>query len=140
MTGTRPYCSFKVDGLLLGVDVIDVQEVVRHGEPTRVPTAPDCVEGLINLRGQIVTVLDLRKSLGLGPGMALDPMMDMVVRTAGGAIGFVVDEVCDIFEIDETAIEQTPETLPEPIRRRITGLYPLTDRSLLVLNIARLVD
>jgi purine-binding chemotaxis protein CheW len=125
---------------LLGLDVIDVQEIVPHRRPTRVPTAPAWVEGLINLRGQIVTVLDLRECLGLGRGPRGDRPMDVVVRTAGGSFGLVVDEVCDIREVDLAKLERPPETLAEPIRRRITGLYPLGDRSLLVLDIARLVD
>jgi purine-binding chemotaxis protein CheW len=140
MTAIRPYCSFKVAGLLLGIDVLDIQEVIRHQEPTRVPTAPAFIQGLINLRGQIVTVLDLRKRLGIGPGLLLDQPMDVVVRTSGGAIGLVVDEVCDVFEIDKSALERPPETIPETIRRRISGLYPLADRSLLVLDIGKVLD
>jgi chemotaxis signal transduction protein len=66
--------------------------------------------------------------------------MDIVVRTAGGAVGLVVDEVSDVFEIDETRLKRPPETLPEPIRRRISGLYALADRSLLILDIGKLVD
>ena len=57
MPGVRPYCTFRVDGLWLGVDVLEVQEVIRHRTPTRVPAAPPAIRGLINLRGQIVTVL-----------------------------------------------------------------------------------
>jgi purine-binding chemotaxis protein CheW len=140
MNRVHPYCSFQVGGLWLGLDVLDVQEVIRHQEPTRVPTAPAFVLGLINLRGQIVIVLDLRRRLGLAPGTLERPPMDIVVRTEGGAIGLVVDEVCDIHEIDEATLERAPETIPEPIRRRISGLYTVAHRSLLVLDIARVVD
>jgi chemotaxis signal transduction protein len=87
-----------------------------------------------------VTVLDLRTSLGLGSQLGFDRSMDVVVRTTDGALGLVVDEDTDVFEVVESAFERAPETLPEPIRRRISGLYALEDRSLLVLDIAKLMD
>ena len=140
MSGVRPYCTFEVDGLWLGVDVLDVQEVIRHRVPTRVPTAPPVVLGLINLRGQIVTVLDLRGRLGLAPVPALHRPMDVVVRGPGGPVGLVVDEVGDVLEVDETALAQAPETIPESVRRLTSGLFPSVGRSLLVLDIAKVVE
>jgi purine-binding chemotaxis protein CheW len=141
MPDDRSYCTFRVDRLLLGVDVVEVQEVIRHREPTRVPTAPPSVRGLINLRGQIVTVLDLRERLGLAPcGPPSDPLMNVVVRVPGGAIGLVVDQVGDVLAFDETAPTEPPESIPEAVRCLVSGHYPLPDRSLLILDIARVVE
>lgn len=141
MPSLRTYCSFEVARLLLGVDVLDVQEVIHHRWPTRVPTARPFVLGLINLRGQIVTVLDLRMRLGLAPpSLPSGRPIDLVVRTSGGAIGLVVDEVRDVFEVDEATLERVPETIPEAIRRLVSGLYATTGRSLLVLDLAKLVS
>ena len=67
MANLRQFCTFAVDDLLFAIDVLDVQEVIRYQEMTRVPTAPPAVRGLINLRGQIVTAIDLRRRLGLRP-------------------------------------------------------------------------
>ena len=141
MPAVRPYCTFQVDGLWLGVDVLEVQEVIRHGTSTRVPTAPPDVQGLINLRGQIVTVLDLRGRLGLGPPSPIfEHPMNVVVRAPGGAVGLVVDEMGDVLEVDEAALVRPPETIPEAVRRLASGLYPSDGRSLLVLDITKVVD
>ena len=140
MPGVRPYCTFEVDGYRLGVDVVNVQEVIRHREPTRVPTASSVVQGLINLRGQIVTVLDLRGRLGLPPAADLEGRMDVVVRVQGGAVGLVVDEVGDVLEIDEAALEPTPATVPESVRCLTSGLDSSTGRSLFVLDIPRVIE
>lgn len=140
MSHVRPYCTFEVDGLWLGVDVLDVQEVIRHREPTRVPTATPVVLGLINLRGQIVTVLDLRGRLGLAPGPALDRTMNVVVRRPGGPVGLVVNEVRDVLEVNEAALVKAPETIPETIRCLVSGLFPTAARTLLVLDLARVVE
>ena len=141
MPVVRPYCTFRVDGLWLGVDVLEVQEVIRHRTPTRVPTAPPVIHGLINLRGQIVTVLDLRGRLGLAPhGPLFERPMSVVVRAQGGAVGLVVDEMGDVREVDEAALGRPPETIPEAVRRVVSGLYPSEGRSLLVLDIAKVVE
>jgi purine-binding chemotaxis protein CheW len=140
MARVRPYCTFEVGGLWLGVDVLDVQEVIRHREPTRVPTAPPVVLGLINLRGQIVTMLGLRERLGLAPVPDLGRALDVVVRRPGGPVGLVVDEVGDVLEVDETTLSRTPETIPEAVRRLTSGLFPTPGRSLLVLDLANVVE
>jgi purine-binding chemotaxis protein CheW len=141
MPDVRPYCTFRVDGLWLGVDVLEVQEVIRHRTPTRVPTAPPVIQGLINLRGQIVTVLDLRGRLGLAPpGPLFECPMNVVVRAQGGAVGLVVDEMGDVLEVDEASLGRPPETIPEAVRRVVSGLYPSEGRSLLVLDIAKVVE
>ena len=141
MAGVRPYCTFRVDGLWLGVDVLEVQEVIRHRSPTRVPTASPVVQGLINLRGRIVTVLDLRGRLGLAPpGPAAERPMDVVVRAPGGPVGLVVDEIGDVVEVDEAGLGRPPETIPEAVRRLVSGLYHSGGRSLLVLDITKVVE
>ena len=140
MPGVRPYYTFPVQGLWFGVDVLEVQEVIRQRTPTRVPTASAAVRGLINLRGQIVTVLDLRERLGLAPvGPSPDRSMNVVIRVPGGAVGLVADEMGDVLEVDEASIERPPETIPEAIRQRLSGLYHSDGRSLLVLDIAKVV-
>src|ERR1051326_5111884 len=81
----RQYSTFSVDSLFFGIEVLKVQEVLRYLEMTSVPTAPEVIEGLINLRGQIVTAVDMRRRLGLPKRTAGETPMKMVVRSADGA-------------------------------------------------------
>src|SRR5206468_10604632 len=100
-----------LDGLFFGVDVLTVQEVIRYQEMTRVPLAPPVVRGLINLRGQIVTAIDLRRQLELRERPADQLPMNVVVRTDDGAVSLLVDEIGDVLEVSEKTFERPPETL-----------------------------
>lgn len=134
MAQTSQFCTFYLDGLLFGVQLQGVQEVIRNLEMTQVPLAPEVVRGLINLRGQIVTAVDLRKRLQLKP-MAADAMpMNVVVRSEDGAVSLLVDEIGDVAEVEESAFERPPETLTGPVRAMILGVYKLDSRLLHVLD------
>ena len=111
-----------------------VQEVIRSLEITRVPLAPEVVSGLINLRGQIVTAVDLRRRLELEPRAADLPVMNVVVRSEDGAVSLLVDEIGDVVEVEETSFERPPETLRGSVRTMITGVHKLKDRLMLVLD------
>src|SRR5207253_6724778 len=127
MSGEQQFCSFFLDGLSFGVEVHQVQEVLRYQEMTRVPLAPAVVRGLINLRGQIVTAIDLRRRLGLPERDAAQRPMNVVVRGGGGVLSFLVDEIGDVLPLDEAAFERPPETLRGPARELILGAYKLRD-------------
>lgn len=131
---TQQFCTFYVDGLYFGVDVLHVQEVIRSLEVTRVPLAPVAVHGLINLRGQIVTAVDLRTRLGLALRPEGVEPMNVVVRTEDGAISLWVDEIGDVIEAADDSFERTPETLPAMAKELIRGVYKLPDRLMLVLD------
>ena len=135
----RQFCTFYLDGLFFGVDVLQVQEIIRHQEMTRVPLAPIEVEGLINLRGDIVTAIDLRRRLRL-PDRASDAEpTNVVVRDKESAVALLVDEIGDVLEVDEETFEPTPETLDTTVRELITGVYKLDGRLLHVLDTDRAV-
>jgi purine-binding chemotaxis protein CheW len=132
-------CTFMLDELFLGVHVLQVQEVIRSQQMTPVPLAPPAVIGLINLRGQIVTAIDLRRRFGL-PDRADDaPPMNVVVRTDDGAVSLLVDEIGDVIEVSADAFEPTPEMLDASVRDVVSGIYKLADRLLLVVNIEHAV-
>ncbi len=134
MAESRQLCTFVVDGLLLGVDVRQVQEVFRNQEMTAVPLADRSVAGLLNLRGQIVTAVDLRIRLGLAPRPdGIDPM-HVVIRTDDGAVSLLVDEIGDVIESGDDVLERPPETLVGEVRRMIQGVYKLAGHLLLVLD------
>ncbi len=140
MLKTHQYCSFQLDNLLFGVDVKHVQEVLRFQEMTTVPLAPASVSGLLNLRGNIVVAVDLRQRLGLSERPADQPPMHVVVQTNEGPVSLLVDEVGDMFEVEEVDFERPPETMQGPGRELIVGIYKLGHRLLLVLDPDKAVD
>jgi purine-binding chemotaxis protein CheW len=104
----QQFCTFFLDSLFLGVEVQRVQEVLRQQEMTQVPLAPAVVRGLINLRGQIVTAIDLRRRLELPSAPARTPAMNVVVRTDDGAVSLLVDEIGDVIKFRMTTFEPPP--------------------------------
>ncbi len=136
---TAQYCTFTLDGLYFGVDVLKVQEVIRYQEMTRIPGAPAVVSGLINLRGQLVTALDLRQRLQLQQRPDGQLPMNVVVRTEEGATSLLVDEIGDVIELDDTTHERPPETIDAMTREVVRGVHKLEGRLLLVLDIERLI-
>lgn len=137
---SRQFSTFFVDDLFFGVDVLDVQEVLRAQEMTPVPQAPDVVEGLINLRGQIVTAIDMRRRLLLPRRSDDRPPMNMVVRTSDGAVSLLVDEIGDVLDMDAATYERPPENLESAARELIRGVYKLNEQLLLVLDTERAVE
>lgn len=131
------FSTFFVADLFFGVDVLRVQEVLRYQQMTRVPQAPDVIEGLINLRGQIVTAIDMRRRLRLPPRAPGQLPMNMVVRTEEGAVSLLVDEIGDVLDVDAAAFERPPENLDPADWELIRGVYKLKDRLLLVLDAER---
>jgi len=136
---TAQYCTFTLDGLYFGVDVLKVQEVIRYQEMTRIPGAPAVVSGLINLRGQLVTALDLRQRLQLQQRPEGQLPMNVVVRTEEGATSLLVDEIGDVIELDDSTHERPPETIDAITREVVRGVHKLEGRLLLVLDIERLI-
>jgi purine-binding chemotaxis protein CheW len=131
----RQLCTFYVDDLFFGVDVTRVQEVIRYQQMTRVPLASDVIRGLINLRGQIVTAIDLRKRLGLADSQELP--MNVVVRTDDGVVSLLVDEIGDVVEVTAESYERGPDTLSAATRELVTGVYKLKRELLLLLDTER---
>jgi len=126
--------TFFIADFFFGVDVLRVQEVLRAQPMTRVPQAPEVIEGLINLRGQIVTAIDMRRRLKLAPRPADAAPMNMVIRTEDGAVSLLVDEIGDVLDVDSAAWERAPENLDAQVRDLIRGVYKLDGRLLLVLD------
>ena len=136
---SRQFATFALDGHDYGIEVESVQEVLRHSVRTPVPLAPDAIGGLINLRGQVVTAVDLRRRLGLPAFPAETDPMNVVVRVDGEAIGFHLDSIGDVVDVDEELFELPPDTLGGPGRDLIHGAYKLEGRLLLALDVARAV-
>lgn len=134
------FSTFTVENLFFGVDVLRVQEVLRFQAMTAVPLAPGVIEGLINLRGHIVTAIDMRRRLRLPPRAEGRTPMNVVVRTEGGAVSLLVDEIGDVLDVDAGDWELSPGNLDPDIRDLIRGVYKLKERLLLVLDTERTAD
>jgi purine-binding chemotaxis protein CheW len=139
MAEVKQFCTFYLDKQLFGVEVGKVQEVIRFQEMTRVPLASPVVSGLINLRGQIVTALDLRRRLDLTDRESDKLPMNVVVRAGYEAVSLLVDEIGDVLEVEDETFEAPPETLQGEAREMIRGVYKLKDRLLLILDTEKTV-
>jgi purine-binding chemotaxis protein CheW len=140
MTGPRQLCTFLLDGLSYGIDVVRVQEVIRYQEMTRVPLAPPDVRGLINLRGQIVTAIDMRRRVGLPDRGGDELPMNVVVRTGDGAASLLVDEIGDVIEVSDDSFEAAPNTVTAGLRAVLKGVFKLEKELLLELDTDKLVS
>jgi purine-binding chemotaxis protein CheW len=136
----RQFATFTIDTLLFGVEVDRVQEVIRYQEMTAVPLAGRGAAGLINLRGEVVTAVDLRIRLGLPARAAGVLPMNVVVRVDDEPVSLLVDAIGDVAHVSPEQFEEPPETMTGPGATLVTGAYKLEGRLLLVLDVARAAD
>jgi purine-binding chemotaxis protein CheW len=132
--------TFHVGKYLFGVDVSLVQEVVRLQQMTPVPLAAPEIAGLINLRGEVLTAIDLRARLGLPPAEGGREPVNVVVRVDDEPVSMLVDEIGGVLEVSQVPFEQTPSTVDERVRDLLLGAYTLPDRLLLALNAKQVLD
>ncbi len=134
MAQSLQFCTFYLEKLLFGIELRGVQEVIRYVEMTPVPLAPEAVSGLINLRGQIVTAIDLRRRLELEPRPDGSFPSNVVARSEDGSVSLLVDEIGDVVEVNEETFEPPPETLRGTIREVLIGVHKLEGRLMHVLD------
>lgn len=139
MAKSQQYSTFVVDRLFFGVEVQRVQEVIKFQNMTPVPLASRMVRGLINLRGQIVTAIDLRRRLDLKEREEGEEPMNVVIRTDEGAVSLLVDEIGDVLELTEDTFEPPPPTIRGVARELVTGVHKLEGQLLLVLDIDKVI-
>ena len=134
------YATFTVDDRYLGVPVDRVQEVLRAQAITPVPLAHAYIEGLLNMRGQIVTAVNLRARLGLPARRVGEPTANVIVRTPDGPLSLLVDALGDVVTVTEDLFEPPPDTLQTDTGHLIKGAYKLDDALLLDLDLDRTLD
>ncbi len=132
--------TFHVGKYLFGVDVSLVQEVVRLQTITPVPLAAPEIAGLINLRGEVLTAIDLRVRMGMPKSSSDREPVNVVVRVDNEPVSLLVDEIGGVLEVSQVPFEQTPSTVDERVRDLLLGAYTLPDRLLLALNAERVLD
>lgn len=131
--------SFFLDGEEFALEILKVQEIIRMVDLTRVPNAPEFVEGVINLRGKVIPVIGLRKRFGMPPKEHDKQTRIVVLETRGTVLGFVVDSVSEVLRISSDTVEPPPH-LTKSDREYVTGVGKLANRLLLLLDVERLVS
>ena len=122
MSEAQQYCTFHLGDYLMGVEVYRVQEIIRYQEITRVPLASKALTGLINLRGQIVTAIDLRHRLQFEDRPEDVLPINVVIRSDESVISLLVDEIGDVLEVDDQNLEELPATTSGIARELISSV------------------
>ncbi|MEC9283807.1 MAG: chemotaxis protein CheW [Bdellovibrionota bacterium] len=133
-TDNVQYCTFQIGDDFFGVDVLKVQEVIKPLQLTEIPKSDDVVCGLMNLRGNIVTQISLRKLFGLKEDNDQEHM-NVIVNTSDGLLSLKVDEIDDVQSLNMSSFEKTPDTLDSNIKKYVKGIHKLDGRLLVVLDL-----
>lgn len=133
-------CTFRLGSLYLGIDVREVREVLYHADITEVPHAHPAVRGLINLRGQIATTIDLRTRLQVDEEGSDRRPVHVVVQSEGEQVTMLVDAIGDVIDTDPEIYEEPPSTMVGSARELIVGTYKLDQELLLVLDVEKVVQ
>ena len=136
----KQFCTFYLDNYCFGINVLEVQEVFRYQKITSMPLAPKVITGMINLRGQIITAVNLRLRLGMGPRPEDQVPMNIVIRTNGTVMDLLVDRIGDVMEISEDLFEQPPDTVQRAMRELVIGVYKLKNKLLMVLDTKKIAQ
>jgi len=134
------YVTAMIGGQLFGLPIVRVQDVFVPERLTRVPLAPPEIAGVLNLRGRIVTLIDLRRRFGLGERAAGDAVMAIGVESRGESYGLLIDSVGEVLKLDEAAREPNPINLDRRLARVSAGIHRLDGQLLIVVDIERALD
>ena len=137
---TQDYVTMFIDGQMFGIAVLTVQDVLGPQKITRIPLAPREVAGSLNLRGRIVTAIDVRLRLGLKRAGDDNKGMSVVVEQGGELYSLMVDQVGEVLSLPVAKFERNPPTLDPMWREFSAGIYRLDDKLLVVLDVAKLLD
>ncbi|MFO0951957.1 MAG: chemotaxis protein CheW [Isosphaeraceae bacterium] len=136
---TRQFVGFRLDREEYAIPITTIQEIIVMKPVTRIPQVPEFIEGLINLRGSVLPVVNLRRLLGLPPREFDDETRTVIVNVGGRTLGYVVDEVTQVMRVSSDQIQPTPLSVAAVAKRHIAGLARLEDRLLIILDIERLL-
>jgi purine-binding chemotaxis protein CheW len=137
--GTVELATFYVGDALCGMDILKVQEINKLMEMTKVPQAPAYVMGILNLRGQIVTVIDLSKKLGLGAVEVNDTSRNIIVNSDNEYIGLLVSRISDVVEADWQRVEPPPANIGGVQGVFFKGVFKMEDRLIGILDADRVL-
>ncbi|TWU58738.1 Chemotaxis protein CheW [Rubripirellula tenax] len=135
-TQTTQYVTFYVGKLLIGLPIDQVQEINRHFDVTQVPHADASIRGVINLRGEVVSVLDLPKILGFGPAEVTRTSRNVIIHHLGERIGLIVDDIADILPIPKNEIRIAPANVKGVEGRFFRGVYTTNTQIAVILDVS----
>jgi purine-binding chemotaxis protein CheW len=138
--GSQDYVTMTIADQLFGIPVLQVQDVLGHQRITRIPLAPPEVAGSLNLRGRIVTAIDVRLRLNLSPRQKGKSGMSIVVDLRGELYSLMVDSVGEVLSLSNDDFERNPATLDPRWREVSTGIYRLNGQLMVVLDVPRLLN
>jgi len=121
-----------------GVPITKVQEIIPMAEPTRLPQVPDFVEGIINLRGKIIPIIDLKKRFAMEASQVTSESRSVVVEVEGQTVGIIVDEVSEVLRLSQDNIEPPPAVIGGITAEYLTGVGKLEDRLLILLDMDKI--
>ncbi len=133
------YLTFFLADETYGVEVLKVREIIGMQTPTAVPRTPEFVRGVINLRGKVIPVVDLRRKLGMDEWAAGEQTAIIVTQVAGAEIGVVVDGVCEVLDVPAEQIEESPPFGANVDTHCILGLAKTDHRVTILLDITRIL-
>ena len=136
----QEFVTIRLVGQLLGIPVLAVHDVLNAQQITRVPLAPSWVAGVLNLRGRIVTAIDLRDRMGLPPREDGETCMSVVVEHNGEPYSLQIDTIGEVLQLDVGRFEKNPVTLDPRWREVSTGIYRLDDELLALLDVDELLN
>ena len=134
------YVTAMIDGQLFGLPIVRVQDVFIPERLTRVPLAPPEIAGVLNLRGRIVTLIDLRRRFGLGEHKEGGDVMAIGVESRGESYGLLIDRVGEVVELDGVTREPNPVNLDQRLAQMSSGIHRLDDQLLIVVDVDRVLD
>lgn len=132
--------TFHIDQEEFGVDILRVQEIIRTMDITKVPRAPEFVEGVVNLRGKVIPILDLRKRFGMSERKYDSRTRIIVIELDGVIVGFIVDSVSEVLRIQADTVEEPPAIVSGIDSEFISGVGKLSDRLLILIDLDRLMS
>lgn len=136
----KEYVTATIGGQLFGMPIQRVQDVFMPERLTRVPLAPPEIAGVLNLRGRIVTLIDMRDRLGLQPRNGDAPMMAVGVELAGESYGLLIDAIGEVLKLDDAGREANPINLDPRLARVSAGIHRLEGQLLMLLDVDRVLD
>ena len=136
----KEYVTAMIGGQLFGLPILNVQDVFSPERLTRVPLAPAEIAGVLNLRGRIVTLIDMRRLLGLGERKEKTPPMAVGVEMHGESYGLLIDSVGEVLKLEEAAREPAPVNLVPRLARVCAGIHRLEGQLLVVLDVDRVLE
>ena len=134
------WVTFSLEDETYGIDVMQVQEVLRVSEIAPVPGAPGYVLGIINLRGNVVTVIDTRKLFGLGPKESDDASRIVIIESNQQVVGILVDSVAEVVEIMTSDMETAPNVGNDESSKYIQGVYSHDETLLILIDLNKLLS